>query len=169
MPRCDLDAHFSQIDVLISEANAIVPPSSYKNTKFRADLAGLLVVAIAATYETCVKEILFEYADSKHNAFGAFARKNYQRLNSKIRVNDLTYYCELFEPSIRINFKSRLAIRKRNLLDRVGINIETSYEQILTWRHDFAHARIRNTTIEEAARTHSAGKRVLYVFDTVFT
>lgn len=55
------------------------------------------------------------------------------------------------------------------LLDRKGVNIETSYEQILDWRHDFAHARGRNTTIEEAVKTHTSGKRVLYLFDDAFT
>lgn len=51
MPRSDLDVHFVRIDDMVSEIDELVPPDS--SAQFRADLAGLLVVAMAATYETC--------------------------------------------------------------------------------------------------------------------
>jgi hypothetical protein len=161
MPRADLDLQFSRIDDLITEINGLVPSGSYRAVQFRADLAGLLVVAMAATYETCVKEVLYEYAN-RH------ALRNYEKLNSRVQIRDLKKYCELFDPAIQVRFKSRLAAKKKSLLDRVGKNIETSYEQILSWRHDFAHAGIRQTTIEEAAATHRVGKRILYIFDDAF-
>lgn len=163
MPRADLDAHFSKIDALIAEIDGLVPSTSYRSVQFRADLAGLLVVAMAATYETCVKEVLFEYANRHHIAFGGYAFRNYEKLNSRVLVKDLKKYCELFDPVIQARFKTRLTAKKKTLLDRVGKNIETSYEQILSWRHDFAHAGIRQTTIEEAAATHRIGKRILYM------
>lgn len=169
MPRADLDAHFLELDKLIAEINNFVPADvNYRSVQFRADLAGLLVVAMASTYETCVKEILYEHANKHHLAFGNFARRNYEKLNSRVKVNDLQKYCELFDPAIKARFKDRLAAKKRSLLDRVGANIETSYEQILSWRHNFAHAGVRPTTIEEATKTHRLGKRVLYIFDDAF-
>lgn len=167
MPRADLDVHFSKIDELIEEIDGIVPPSSYREVQFRSDLAGLLVVAMAATYETCIKEILFEHANQHHVSFGNFVSRNYAKLNSRVQIRDLEKYCKLYDPSLCVKFKAALSNKKRAILDRVGINIEASYEQILTWRHDFAHARIRNTTIEEAAFTHRFGKRVIYIFDAV--
>jgi hypothetical protein len=169
MSRADLDVHFSKIDELIEEIDGIVPPSSYREIQFRSDLAGLLVVAIAATYETCVKEILFEYANRHHISFGNFAMRNYAKLNSRVQVRDLEKYCKLYDPSLCLKFKTSLSKKKNEILERVGKNIETSYEQILTWRHDFAHARIRNTTIEEAASTHKFGKRILYIFDSALS
>lgn len=169
MPRPDLDAQFSQIDDLIKEIDSLVPPgSTYRTVKFRADLAGLLVVAMAATYENCVKEVLCQYASSHNSDFGNYARRNYEKLNSRILVKDLKKYCELFDPSIKRRFQDRLTKRKKAILDRIGKNIESSYEQILDWRHEFAHAGNRNTTIEEATRTHLVGKRILYVFDSAF-
>lgn len=169
MPRADLDVHFSKIDDLISEIDSLVPANSgYRAVQFRADLAGLLVVAIAATYETCVKEVLYEYANRHHNAFGGYARRSYEKINSRVLVKDLTKYCEIFDPAIKARFKSRLKAKKGAVLDRTGKNIETSYEQILDWRHEFAHAGNRNTTIEEAAKTHRIGKRIIYLFDDAF-
>lgn len=169
MPRADLDVHFSKIDELIEEIDGIVPPSSYREIQFRSDLAGLLVVAMAATYETCVKEILFEHANRHHINFGNFASRNYAKLNSRVQIRDLEKYCKLFDPNLCIKFKAILSDKKMAILDRVGRNIETSYEQILTWRHDFAHARIRTTTIEEAASTHKFGKRIIYIFDAALS
>lgn len=169
MPRADLDAHFSKIDALIVEIDALVPAGNgYQAVSFRADLAGLLVVAIAATYETCVKEILFTYANGRHIDFGAFASRNYDRLNSRVKIQDLEGYCELFDPAIKKRFQARLSARKASILKRTKENIGTSYSQILLWRHDFAHAWNKNTTIEEAARTHRFGKRVIYTFDDAF-
>lgn len=85
MSRADLDVHFSKIDGLIAEIEAAVPSTSSKFVEFRADLAGLLVVSIAATYETCVKEVLYQFATRHHEAFGNFAQRNYEILNSRIK------------------------------------------------------------------------------------
>lgn len=171
MARTDLDIHLSKIDALIKEINDIAPAdsASYKVVQFRSDLACLLVVAMAATYESCVKNILFDHANNHHAAFGSFASRNFEKLNSRIRISDLMKYCELYDPSIKVKFKNILSKKKSSILNRIGKNIESSYEQILDWRHDFAHAGIRNTTIEEAASTHALAKRVLYLFDKSFT
>lgn len=169
MPRAELDLHLDKIDDLIAEIETLVPPGAgYQAIKFRADLAGLLVVAVAATYETCVKTVLYSYANGHHAEFGSFAERNYSKLNSKIQVSDLKRYCSLFSPDIRKRFDKRLSSKKQKILERTGSNIETCYDQILTWRHDFAHAWNRNSTIEEAARTHMAAKRIIYVFDDSF-
>lgn len=170
MARADLDAHFSKIDDLIEEIERIVPIEGYENVQFRSDLAGLLVVAIAATYESCVKEVLFERARRHHAAFGGFASRNFQKLNSRIQIKDLRKYCQLYgSNALDQAFKQKLKKRKELILERSGKNIETCYEQVLAWRHDFAHAMVRNHTIEEAINTHRCGKRVLYVFDEVIS
>lgn len=169
MSRADLDFHFRKVSDLIEEINNNVPANGgYGVVQIRADLAGLLVVAIAATYETCVKEVIVNYASKKHVSFAAFASRNYEKLNSRIQVNDLKKYCELCDPEIQSNFKNFLKKRKDILAERTGQDIEKSYKQILDWRHGFAHAWARNTTIEEAQKTHLAAKRVLYSFDEAF-
>jgi hypothetical protein len=129
MSRVDLDVHFSKIDDLVVEINGQVPPGTYRGDLFRSDLAGLLVVAMAATYETCVKEVLYSYANDQHVAFGDFALRNYDRLNSRVQVKDLKKYCEIFDPLICARFKTRFSDKKKALLDRTGKNIETSYER----------------------------------------
>lgn len=55
MARRDMEVHFARIDKLVDEMNQFVPEGTHGSADFRADLAGLLVVAIASTYESCVK------------------------------------------------------------------------------------------------------------------
>ncbi|MGD9658966.1 MAG: HEPN domain-containing protein, partial [Methylocystis sp.] len=81
----------------------------------------------------------------------------------------LNRYTKLFDIGINKKFKFNLSRRKASIDKRIGRNIESSYEQILSWRHDFAHAGLRNTTIEEALITHRLAKRVLYAFDEAFS
>jgi hypothetical protein len=108
------------------------------------------------------------FATNHHIAFGNFTSNNYKRLNSRISISDLYQYAAIFDDGVRERFKSLLDKRKRRIDARIGKNIEASYKQILSWRHDFAHAGIRNTTIEEAVTTHRLAKRVLYAFDEAF-
>lgn len=169
MAREDMDSHLSKIDDLVKEINNFVPGSQISAQTFRADLAGLLVVTIAASYEACVKEVLVNYAARHHVAFGNFAQNNYKKINSRVKIKDLYGYAKLFGDHVNIEFKDRLTKKKKRISERLGINIENRFEQILDWRHDFAHAWKTNTTVEEALKTHNFGKRVLYAFDEAFS
>jgi hypothetical protein len=168
MPRADLNVHFDRIERLVLEMRRFVPSDKIETAQFRADLAGLLVVSMAASYESCVKETLVTYATGHHVAFGNFALKNYAKLNSRVSLSDLYGYARTFDSGVHDRFGWLLDRRKKTIDKRLGMNIVKSYGQILSWRHDFAHAGIRNTTIEEAMATHRFAKRVLYVFDQAF-
>jgi hypothetical protein len=168
MARSDLEAHFLRIDKLASEMNSFVPDGTHGSIDFRADLAGLLVVAIASTYETCVKEILVRYAAGKNPDFEQFVFNHFSKLNSKISENDLNSYTKVFGSNIHAKFGSVLKRRKKRIQDRLGKNICTYYKQILSWRHEYAHAGVRNTTISEALEFHLYAKRVILCFDEAF-
>lgn len=116
-----------------------------------------------------MKETLINYASRHHVAFGNFAQNNYSKINSRIKINDLKGYARLFGGNIDLDFKIKLSEKKSKTSNRLGINIENRFEQMLDWRHDFAHAWKTNTTIEEALRTHRFGKRILYAFDEAFS
>lgn len=168
MPRSEWSSYLVRIDKMAEEINAFVPRNQIQFTDFRADLAGLLVVAIAASYESCVRETIVNYTGRTHRLFGLYAARNYERLNSRIAISDLYQYTRVFGDNINSNFKRALAARKKDILQRVGTDIIQSYEQILEWRNEFAHTGRRNTTIEEAMRTHVFAKRVMFAFSDAF-
>lgn len=169
MARPELDAHFLKVELLAQEMQTYAPLSNLAATSFRANLAGLLVVTICATYETCVKEILINFADSKHADFGRYATNNYAKLSSKIAIADLHKYAKLFDPNLNDRFKQALRKKRDRINSRLGKDILQAYEQLLNWRHDFAHAGSHNTTIEEALTFHRLAKRIIYVLDTSFS
>lgn len=167
MSRSDVDQILSKADDLADEVIQFVPFEA-KTTKFRADLAGLLVVSMAASYETCVKETLNNFASSHHPKFATFTQNHFSKLSSKVSIRDLYSYTKTFDQDVHDKFSKSLKRKKDAISTRIGLDFTKCYEQILSWRHDFAHAGIRNTTIEEAIKTHRMAKRVLYIFDDSF-
>jgi hypothetical protein len=168
MPRTDIGTHLGKIDALVREVDELVPSGSYRTTQFRADLAGLLAVTIAATYETCVKETLIGHAGQHHRAFGEFASRHYKKINSRIREKDLVVYCKLFGDDIHNSFKISINKRKDRIKKFTGQNISDNYENLLNWRHEFAHSWSRITTMEEVYRTHRIGSHVILAFNEAF-
>lgn len=166
MRRPELDPYMRRISDLASEIKRQVPDDSRikGRTDFRADLAGLLTVCIVANYESCVKETLFKFASNHHCKFADYVSSSYSQLNSQIRVNNLKGYCKDFDPGARTKFDSLFKTRKNIIKTRIGRDIEDSYNQIIDWRHDFAHAAQRKTTIEEAYKFHILGRHVLFTF-----
>jgi RiboL-PSP-HEPN len=168
MARGELGSHFQKIDKLVQEISHLVPAKTPEANEFRADLAGLLVVAIAASYEACVKEILVRFAAKHHEIFGEFAGNHYRKLNSKISIGDLNGYAKLFGAPVYNNFQTTLKVRSETINRRLGQRIEDHYGNILGWRHAFAHSWARNTTVEEVTKTHRFAIRVIYSFDEAF-
>jgi hypothetical protein len=167
MARSDIIPILSRVDGLAEEIETFVPLDT-RSIQFRADLAGLLVVAIAATYETCVKEILTNHASNHHVNFGQFAQNHFSKLNSRIDISDLHRYATTFDVRMNNLFKQKLNTRKQKINMLIGKDMTTSYTQLLNWRHEFAHAGTRNTTVEEAIKTHRLAKWVIYIFADTF-
>lgn len=168
MPRANIDSHLEKINELEKEIKKHVRIEDRTAVEFRADLAGLLVITIAASYETCVKDVLTRHAKNHHSSFGEFTENNYKKLNSKITISDLNSYAEKFGATTKAAFKSKLNTRVKRIENRTGKSITTCYQQILSWRHAFAHGWVRSTTVEEALNTHRLAKRVIYAFEEAF-
>lgn len=168
MPRSNLLTVTRRIHELAFEMEKFVPVGNKGVDSFRADLAGLLVVTIAACYEDCVKTTLVEHASKRHVDFEEFTERNFSRLSSKVKVNDLHRYARLYGGDAEKRFKEILKAKRVKISGRTGFNIEKRYEQILNWRHDYAHGGVKNTTISEDLEFHMFGLRVLYCFNEAF-
>jgi RiboL-PSP-HEPN len=164
MKRPELQTCFERIDALANEMQSRVPVSKTGVEDFRADLAGLLTVIIAATYETCVKETLLGFSLKHNQAFFEYVERRYEKLNSRITVGDLGTYCAHFSPTAKDLFKANRKKRKDRIYKSLGQDIEEKYQQILNWRHSFAHTGTRNTTIEEVIEFHRYARHVLFAF-----
>jgi len=155
-----------RISELASEIKRQVPDDSKIKGRvdFRADLAGLLTVCIVANYESCVKDTLVKFASNHHCKFADYVSSRYSTLNSQIKVEKLQEYCKHFDSDAKTKFNNLLSTRNSKIKTKCGRDIKDSYRQIIEWRHDFAHAAQRKTTIEEAYEFHLLGRHVLFAF-----
>lgn len=168
MHRDTIVPHLERIDGLFDEINTQVLLGSSRVVDFRADLAGLFVVAVAAMYESCIKDSIVTYASQHGYRFEYFAANSFNRLNSRIRIGDLNKYAKNFDVSIHGAFNRNLQYRKEKFDKLIGRGLVSSYDQLLDWRHDFAHAGRRNTTLEEAIDTHRIARHVVFAFHDAF-
>ncbi|HBM9032183.1 TPA: hypothetical protein L0132_003957 [Escherichia coli] len=165
----------SEIKDLVDNIDTFVPQGAPKNNYFRSDLSGLLVVSLAATYENCVKDIIIEHAENYHPAFGRYAEKQYERLNSRVNLNDLYGYVKKLGQHLKLQFNQELLKAERRItrnpaMDDNGtprynkFQIVKEYHRLLDSRHAFAHARQTSITIQEAYRMHRYARFVILAF-----
>lgn len=175
MAMPDVSLIISEMKFLVSNINSYVPAGSPSNNSFRSELSGLLIVSLAATYENCVKEILVENAENHHPAFGKFAEKQYDKLNSRVGLNDLYGYANKLGASLTAKFNQELLKAERRTGSVIAVDqngqpkynkfkIVKEYHRLLECRHAFAHSRQKNTTIEEAYNMHRYGRFVILSF-----
>jgi hypothetical protein len=164
----ELSEHFLRVETLVTEMNRFAGPSTRGISEFRADLAGMLTVTMAATYESCVKTSMVSYASRHGSSFEEFVERNYEKLNSRISFNDLKKYAKTFDDRICSRFVSIVDRRRQVAVRLTGKSPISQLDQLLKWRHDFAHAGKRQTTIEEAVNTHRLSSIIICSFHKAF-
>ncbi|HCM9092553.1 TPA: hypothetical protein N5K73_003510 [Enterobacter kobei] len=160
MKQSCISEFFEKIDILYRELNNLAPETDIKRSKIRNEFSGLMVVSLAATYENCVKTILINYADFYHDKFSHQVERKYSYLNSRIKFETLKEYLSHFDGDITY-FESK--IQKATVKLRNEIN--KTYDQILTWRHSYAHTHNNVTSLNDAYKAHRYAKYVLYSFE----
>jgi len=155
MGRSELTKRRKKVFSLYKEIRKYVP-EGVEAIQFRSDLAGLLVISMVSSYEATVKDILLAFADRYNcEVFSNHVERQYEKINSKIDINNLGKYLRLFDLDACDRFRKKM----RNLKDA-----EIAYKQILQWRHEFAHAGNNLTTLEEALSFYIKARFVLYAF-----
>ncbi|ANI80670.1 HEPN domain-containing protein [Kosakonia oryzae] len=152
--------YFRKIDILFLELDKLAPENDVKNRSIRNEFAGLMVISLAANYENCVKTILINYADLFHDKFSHQVERKYSYLNSRIKYETLKEYLSHFDGDL-FNFEnkvSKYSIKLKN-------EINKTYDQILTWRHSYAHANSVITSLTDAYKAHRYAKYILYSFE----
>ncbi len=160
MKQSCISVFFEKIDVLFQELNEIAPESDVKKRNIRNEFSGLIVISLAATYENCVKTILINYADFYHDKFSHQVERKYSYLNSRIKFETLKEYVSHFDGDTSY-FEQK--VRKYSL--RLRNEINKTYDQILNWRHHYAHAHNNVTSLNDAYKAHRYAKYILYSFE----
>lgn len=128
-------------------------------------LAGFLVITVVSAVEVKVREIC-ENSASKHNIyFGNYVASVMEKTNAKVRWDDLIEYAARFQSSYKLDLKNRAKVAERRSLKQTQISLKTSYENLLTWRNQFAHQGHASCTFDEALLAGRAAMVFIRLFE----
>ena len=155
-------AHFAHADAVVAHISGLVP--TLANPLLEAKYVGFITIAAVTVYELAIKEIFIEFAKKKHRVLGNFTEKYFERLNGRIKTKEIQEtYLPRFGDKYVAQFKKQLAKTSAAYLKANKRDIVSSYRNVITWRHEFAHeGRINVTaTYQEAAQAYEDGKVVI--------
>jgi hypothetical protein len=156
--------HLQKVEELAANVVRNAPEAGIATDSFRADLAGFLAVAYSAAFEESVKEIFISFAKQQHVILHKMVEKKFDRINGKIKIDVIkSEYLLSFGEQFRDSFSAELQRQETEVLRSKGQSITSCYTNIIDWRHAFAHALERQTTLEGVQASYSIAKRVIVI------
>ena len=155
-------SNFAHADAIVAHLNGLVP--TLGDPLLEAKYVGFITVAAVTVYELAIKEIFIEFAKKKHKVLGNFTERFFERLNGRIKTSELRErYLRSFGDQYVLRFDKQLEKEAKAYLKLHKRDIRSSYANVITWRHEFAHeGRISATaTYSEAALAYEEGKVVI--------
>lgn len=129
---------------------------------------GFITISAVSVYELAIKDIIFRFSDQKHKVLGVVSRHNYERLNVRIKLNELRKdHIRQFGENYVKKFNNILDNREQNSFRAGKGSIQTAYANIISWRNIFAHTgeSPTTTTYAEVKNFYNLGKEVIYSLD----
>lgn len=151
--------HFTLADNCIGHLNGVVP--GIADPLLRSQYVGFASVVAVTVFELAIKQILTDFAQRKHRVFGAFVEAHFERLNGRIKLKDLRgEHIPRFGEKYVKKFDALLDAEERRILLALRKSMKSSYGNLITWRHEFAHqGRVpMNATYAEVCDSYSLGK-----------
>jgi len=158
--------HLEWARKLTTDVLGFAPPPSPATDSFRADLAGLLCTAYIAALECCIKAIFTSFSREIHAVLGNVAEYHFERLSSKIHIDTIRkVYAGQFGEFYRLKFQELLDNKESEFLTRSGRSLREAYNNLLTWRHAFAHEGKKLATLDDVVSVLSLCEMVIYTLD----
>lgn len=154
------ELNFHLIDDVITHLDgAVATADPFTASRY----VGFYSVSAATVIELSVKNIIVSFAKSNHPVFGGYVSSKYEKLNAKVSLADLDGHIAPFGRIYRERFKKLLDRVERINLKKSRSSLKSSYGNLLSCRHQFAHEGVvpSNSTYAEVKRGFEAGKVVL--------
>ena len=152
---------FIATDNLIIHLKPVV--GAITDTSIKANYAGFLSVSAITVYELAIKDVFNEFAAKKNKVFGSFVEKHFSRINGKIKIEHLKgNHIKLFGEKYLKKFDASLKNKEDTLLTTSKISIKSSYDNLITCRHDYVHKGSPTLTINEVMDSYNYGKEVIH-------
>lgn len=126
---------------------------------------GFVAVSAVTVYEQAIKDIFIAFSSQKNGVFGEFVIAYFQRINGRISSREIVKeYLPRFGEKYVKRFQKKRDQREKEILKSGRNSMLTSYNNIITWRNQFAHeGRLPNTvTFREVREAYDTGKHVIH-------
>lgn len=144
---------FQPTDELINEINTLKPHiSSIALPKF----TGAISVSAVTSYELAIKDILIDYASSKHHLFGGFIQNYLSRLNGKINIPDLKNEIKKFDNILATNLETEITA-----VEKDEPSVRSCYQNLIQGRHSYVHANQITLSYDECIQDYELGKKII--------
>lgn len=156
------ERHFTLADELIAHLESSIDPG---NSREFSRYTGFVAVSAVTVYELSIKTIISDFAVARHHLLAAFVDRYFERINGRVRIESIKKdYLSKFGDWYVDRFKRHLRSCSRKILLRERRDLSSSYENVVTWRNEFAHeGRLPATaTFEEVRDAYSTGKGVIH-------
>ena len=156
------EEHFRLADDYISHLDPSI--SNIVDPFILSRYTGFLSVSAVTVYELAIKKIFIDFASNKHNVFGVFAYSHFDRINGRIKLGELRKsHISSFGDKYLIRFDRLLNEVENSVFRSEGVSVKNSYNNIIQWRHDFAHeGRSPSTaTYNEVKQSYYTGKYLI--------
>lgn len=157
--------NFHLADDLIEHLSASVAPEDRFG---RARFAGYVAVSAVTVLELSVKQIFCDFASRRHVTLGFFVASFFERINGRVRISNLRKdYLMPFGGAYLRRFDRHLAFASRRILRLKRNDVRASYENLITWRNEFAHGGkvSSNATFDDVVSSYEVSKTVLACLD----
>lgn len=158
-----IEDYFTQTDDIIAYITAHA--TQIENQLIAQQFVGFLSVAAVTVYELAIKEIFVAFAKKKHFIFGIYVENKLKRINGQIRYENLHKLAGDFGEDYASTFKDNVTVAEKDSLRNKGRSILSAYNNIIVWRHVFAHKGEinRSATLQEAGIAYQDGKEIIFL------
>ena len=155
-------SHFVIADDMIDHLSSLVGSTSDPFISSR--YVGFVSVSAVTVYELALKEIFIEFAQKKHIVFGTYTKSNFDRINGRIKHSQIKEdYVKKFGHKYLKRYQRKIQETESIFLRSHRKSVISSYNNLITWRNDFAHeGHIPNTvTFDEVVNSYKLGKELI--------
>lgn len=126
---------------------------------------GFVAVSAVTVYEQAIKDIFISFSRKKHSVFGEFAASYFSRINGRISSREIvSEFLPRFGEKYVRRFRRKRNQREKEILNSRQMSVLASYNNIITWRNQFAHEGVIPSTVTflEARDAYDCGKHIIH-------
>ena len=153
---------FRHADEVIAHLSGLVV--TVQDPLLKIKYIGFVSVAAITVYEMAIKCIFIDFATQKHKVLEAMTKSHFERINGRVKPSNIKDdYIPMFGQKYLDRYKKKLALSRAAYLLNNKRDFLNSYNNLITWRNDFAHEGRLTTTVtfEEVVQAYRDGKEVI--------